>query len=83
MTKSDIAAIAVTWAFMLSVAAGREQNMSVTVTVWRRLTFDIYELSSHEEDKIEHESCEDINQTYMVEEKMCLKNEDIIGSEFN
>ena len=89
MTKTDIASVfiatvAVYGAFVFSLAQASERNISdsVTVNIGRKVSRDFYELSSHEENKINHIFCEE-NQTYMVEEKICLKNEDIIGSEFN
>ena len=67
-------------AFVFSVVHGNRLNSTVTVTVavYRRQSHDIYELSYHDDNKI-HNSCEE-KQTYMVEERACLKNEDIFGS---
>ena len=65
-------------AFVFSVVHGNRLNRTVTVAVYRRQSGDIYELNYHDDNKI-HNSCEG-QQTYMVEERACLKNEDIFGS---
>ena len=63
--------------FYSLICLGQGDHTNVTTWVNRRCSRDIY---SHSMIDISHETCENDQTTYMVEEQRCIKNDDILKS---
>ena len=79
--SSILPIVIVMWGFLdniCSCSKSQDEAETVTTLVNRRLKYDIYE-QSQQQDKEKHHRC-DHQTTYLVEERQCVKNEDLFGS---
>ena len=52
-----------------------QMKASITVQVWRRISFDVYVLNSSEK----HERCDKTNMTYLVNEGRCVTDQELLN----
>ena len=80
VARRNVGLVLVATISCLQLCASLQEETSIyTVQVFRRISFDIFILSSNLNSNILNENCDQLNRTYLVNERECVLDQELFN----